>query len=392
MLEGLVENLREGLEIGGSLCKFDDPLVATLPLGIHEYGCGGVFGHDGSRLSASLLQAFLGVVDDEFLAEGIDEALGASADDEFVGPRGGEAHRIAYLIAPQSARGRNNDGIVAPSLYLPQRENGCVGAAHLFEGNKLVENAVVEHEQHRQVGRVALETKEAFAGIIGFHIAHTGRAYQLLVLLAVGREGHAAMEEHFEVGPDLVQRGGSCEFHHPRKDGHHPRGDTADIRHVLVHGDACNLVALLLEIGKQGHALGRCAHDIDEGIDIFDEDGREVAHEGVLLVVVGRMATAEDECAAVKETAIWIVAQIEGHGIGATGIVCILQSLCRDGDELALVVGCSRGFGVPAYASGPEDVALAAAHSVDIGLQLFVGAYGHGACEVLVTAQRRIFI
>ena len=200
------------------------------------------------------------------------------------------------------------------------------------------------------------------------------------------------MEENFEVGPDLIKRGSACEFHDPCEDGHHPRGDTADVRHVLVHGYARYLVALLLEIGEQGHALGRCADDIDEGVDIFDEDGGEVAHEGVLLVVVGRMATAEDECAAVEEAAVGIVAQIEGHGIGATGIVCILQSLCRDGDELALVVGCSRGFGVPAYAAGPQDVALAAAHSVDIGFQLFVGAYGHGACEVLVTAQRRIFI
>ena len=44
------------------------------------------------------------------LAEGVDEAFGAAADDELVGVRGGEFHRVAYRVAPQAAR-RGDDPV-----------------------------------------------------------------------------------------------------------------------------------------------------------------------------------------------------------------------------------------------------------------------------------------
>ena len=45
-------------------------------------------------------------------------------------------------------------------------------AAHFFEGNEFVEHVVVEHELHGFVGRVGLQSEEAFGGVVSLHIVH----------------------------------------------------------------------------------------------------------------------------------------------------------------------------------------------------------------------------
>ena len=79
-----------------------------------------------------------------------------------------------------------------------------LGIVEVFEGNKLVEHAVVQHEEHRLVGGVVLNAKEALGGVVRFHIVHLRTGDKAFVLLTVGRERHTAVEEHFEVGPHLV--------------------------------------------------------------------------------------------------------------------------------------------------------------------------------------------
>ena len=71
-------------------------------------------------------------------------------------------------------------------------------------GYELVEDVIVEHEQHGGVGEVVLYAEESFAGVVRLHVLHLAAAYDLLVLGAVGCEGHTSVEEHFQVGPHLV--------------------------------------------------------------------------------------------------------------------------------------------------------------------------------------------
>ena len=338
-LQRLVEFAGKGCDVGRFLFKFYDPLVAASAVVVHEYGSGCVFAHHGAGQRAGALQSLLGIVHYQLFAEGVDEALGASADDEFIGTDGGEAHGVANLVAPQAARGGDDDGIVSSGLDGPQGEHRGVGLAHLLERDELVEHAIVQHEQHGGVGGVVLQAKEALRGVVGLHVAHPRRADQPVVLLAVGGKGHAAVEEDFEVGPDFVQVALARNFQHAVDDGHHPRGHAAQVGHVLAEGNFGDAVALFLEVGEQGNLLGRCAHQVDQRIDVLDEDGRQVAHERVWQVVVGRMTAAQYQGAAVKEAAVGVVAQVEGHCVSAAGIVGVAQSVGADRYELALVVG-----------------------------------------------------
>ena len=191
--------------------------MAALRIGIHKDRSSRVFQHLGTRLLASVSQSLLGIVHDEFLAKGIDKALGASADDELIRIGGGEADGVAYHIAPQATRGADNHGVVLVFLNAPQRND--VAPFHWLE---LVEHPIVKHQQHRLVSWVVLQTEEALTGIIGLHIMHVRRGNELLVLLAIRCKGHSSVEEHLQVRPNLLQMGLTCDFHHAVQNGEHP--------------------------------------------------------------------------------------------------------------------------------------------------------------------------
>lgn len=68
-----VEKVGESLRVGGWRTELDNPLVGAFLVFLHEDGGGGEMKHGGSRLLASPVKRLDGVVDDEFLAEGVDE-------------------------------------------------------------------------------------------------------------------------------------------------------------------------------------------------------------------------------------------------------------------------------------------------------------------------------
>ena len=136
--------------------------------------------------------------------------LRAPGDDELVGVPARETDGVAEHVAPQSARGRDEHGVVLARLDSP--EGYYLVGAHLLE---LVEHVVVEHQQHGLVVRVVLQAKEALAGVVGLHVVHLVARDEAFVLLTVGREGHAAVEEHLQVGPHLLQVLLAAQFHHP---------------------------------------------------------------------------------------------------------------------------------------------------------------------------------
>ena len=88
------------------------------------------------------------------------------------------------------------------------------------------------------------------------------------------------------------------------------------------------------------------------------------------------MAASQYQGLAVEDTAMGIVAQIPCHGIPATGIMGIPKAVLADGDELALVVGGSAGFGIPSHLPRPKDIPFALAHTVDGQFQVLVGIHG----------------
>ena len=178
--------------------------MSALSLAVHEYRCGGVFADTCTCYFTSCFQSFFGVVHDEFFAKGIDERFGAPADDELIGFSGSELHRISDLIAPKTARGGDDNGIVLFLFHLPKRNCFWILASHFFKRNKFVENTIVNHQQHRHIRRVILQTEEAFRGIVGLHVVHFLAANHAMILLSVGSKRHTAVEEHFQVRPYLI--------------------------------------------------------------------------------------------------------------------------------------------------------------------------------------------
>ena len=138
------------------LLKLNYPLVATLPFVVHKYGSGCVFVHHSARLAASLVQSLLGIVDDEFLAKGIDKTLRAAADNELIRVGRRKLHCVTYLVAPQAARRTDNNGIVLVLLDRPKGQHCGVLLAYLIEWYKFKEHAIVDHQEHREVEWVVL--------------------------------------------------------------------------------------------------------------------------------------------------------------------------------------------------------------------------------------------
>ena len=165
----------------------------------------------------------------EFLAKGIDKVLGAPCDDKLVGIFLRKADGVANDVTPQSARRADDNGIVLSGFNAPQWHRvqmvGTMlklGFAELVHGNKLVEHAVVEHQEQGRIVGLRLNAKEPFAGVVGLHVVHVGVMNNVPILLTIGRKRHSAMEEHLQIGPNLVNATFSADFEHPGEHTHHP--------------------------------------------------------------------------------------------------------------------------------------------------------------------------
>ncbi len=174
-----------------------------------EYRRGGVFPHFCPRLLTRILQAALRIIYYQLLAKGVDEALCASGDDEFIGPDAGEAHRVAYHVAPQSAGCGDDHGVVLARLYSAERHHQALilqlsALVNGLHGCKLIIDAIVEHQHHGGIGGVVLYAEEALGGVVGLHVVHVGLGDECFVRLAIGREGYTAVEEHLQIGPHLL--------------------------------------------------------------------------------------------------------------------------------------------------------------------------------------------
>ena len=155
-LQCLVKGIGKSIDVGRCFVKLNEPLVTTFTLVVHKHRCRGVLAYAGTSKVASLVQSFFSIINNEFFAKGIDKALGASTNNEFIRISWGELHCVAYLVAPQATTGADNNGIVASLFNLPQRQHSGVLCSHLIERNEFVEHTIVNHQEHSCVEWVVL--------------------------------------------------------------------------------------------------------------------------------------------------------------------------------------------------------------------------------------------
>ena len=207
--------------------------------------------------------------------------------------------------------------------------------------------------------------------------------------MAIGREGNAAVEEHLEVWPNLVDGFRARQLQHAHQHTHHPRRYATQVRNVLVNGLAGYLLTLLLEVAHQRSLLLWHAQQAGNGVYVLNQNRTEVAHQRVSNIVVRLMAATKNEALAIEHTALRIVLQIVSHRIDATTIVDALQALASHGDELRLVVGGATRLRIPRHLPGPQHVLLAVAHAVDPRSQLLIGGLWNEFCKIVVRVYTR---
>ena len=150
------------------------------------------------------------------------------------------------------------------------RRDGAAVGGKGGGGDELVEDAVVEHEQEAAVGGVGLEAEEALGGVVSLHVAHVGRGDEAGVAVAVGFKADAAVEEDFEVGPDVRKslRAGVADDGFDKDK--HPGGDAGDTSHV---GFTCALhdgADLGFPFVHEDDAARGYADEVNEWVEVLE--------------------------------------------------------------------------------------------------------------------------
>ena len=147
---------------------------------------------------------------------------------------------------------------------------------------------------------------------------------------------------------------------------------------------AGNAIALLFKIGQQRGMLIGYAEQINQGIDVFNQDGTEITYDGVRRIIVGRMAAPKNQAPTREEVTRRMIMEIQDDGIAPAGIVGVVQTGFGHGDKLTFVVRCPRRFGIPFNPARPEQVSLAVAHLIDVVFQVFVSTNPNLSGEIIV--------
>ena len=392
-LEGGVERGRKDVERCGQGVELDEPTVATLgAVGEEVKRRGGVGADGGGGDLRGLTDGAFGVIDHELFAECVDEMLRATGDEKLIRAEGGEADGVADEVAPEAAGGGDDEGIVLARAHLFERQDGIRrdGAAIGGQGgggDALVEDAIVEHEQEATIGGLGLESEEALGGVVGLHVTHVGRGDEAGVTVAVRLEADAAVEEDFEVRPNLEEGLRASVTDDGFDQDEHPGGYAGEAAHVGLARAPNNGADLGLPLVHEDNAARGYADEVDERVEILEQYGGEVA--AMCAGVEGRraMAAAKDESLFVEKAGAGVVAEVEGDGVESAGVVCPAEDVWGDGDVFAACVGRAAALCEPSRGSGPEHVALAVDHASDVGLQILVGADGDRPSEGLVSVR-----
>ena len=210
----------------------------------------------------------------QFFAKGVDEAACASGNAYLQRSGAFHTHGVAYAIAPQSVATAYHHFVGASLLEFPHRIGDGVVALGLFYGDKLVEHAHVEQQEHC-VGVVRrLCGEESLAGIVCLHEVHLFGIGDGAILLAIWVEAYAAVEKHLKVGPDIVYRVGAFGFHHLAQHGEKPRWHARNVGDVLIDAGTHQCWQFLFPFGHKGSVLVGHAEEVYQWIDVLYEIGR----------------------------------------------------------------------------------------------------------------------
>ena len=168
---------------------------------VHKNRSGGIVYNLCSRGSAGFSQPFFRIVYNQFFAESVDEMLSTSGNDEFIRVVTGELHSISNHITPKPGRSGDNHCVVFIEFHFFQTTDTRIFLTDIFQWNKLIEDTVIDHQQHSRIVRVVLCAKIAFGRIVCFYIVHLGAFDNLSVLLPVRSKSYSAMEEYFQIRP-----------------------------------------------------------------------------------------------------------------------------------------------------------------------------------------------
>ena len=124
---------------------------------------------------------------------------------------------------------------------------------------------------------------------------HLAAADHVFVLLSVGSEGNAAVEEHLQVGPYLLKALLSRLFQYMFDEYKHPGRYAGKVADICMDGFAGDGLHFGLEVLHQGRLLAGYADKVYQWVDIFYEDGGEVAYKTVVGVQVGSVAASKDK-------------------------------------------------------------------------------------------------
>ena len=328
-LEGGVECVGKGVERSGRRVELDEPTVATLgAVGEEEAWRGGVGADGGGGGLRGLTDGAFGVIDHELFAECVDEMLRATGDEKLIRAEGGEADGVADEVAPESAGGGDDEGIVLARAHLFERQdgirrNGAAIGGQGGGGDALVEDAIVEHEQEAAVAGLRLESEEALGGVVGLHVTHVGRGDEAGVTVAVRLEADAAVEEDFEVRPNVEEGLRASVTDDGFDQDEHPGGYAGEAAHVGLARAPNNGADLGLPLVHEDDAARGYADQVDERVEVLKQYGREVA--AMCAGVEGRraMAAAKDESFSVEKAGAGVVAEVEGDGVESAGVVCL---------------------------------------------------------------------
>ena len=150
------------------------------------------------------------------------------------------------------------------------------------------------------------------------------------------------MEEYFQVGPHFFEALLARLLQNVLDEYQHPRGNAGQVGDVGMDGFACDSLHFGLEVLHQCRLLARHTDVVDQRVEVFHQDGREVAHQAMVGIQVGCVTSAQYQSLSRKEAALGILLQIQCHGVGASAVVRVFQRLAADRQELALVVCSAR--------------------------------------------------
>ena len=301
--------------------------------------------------------------------------LGTTGDNKLVWVFLCEFHRIPNDISPQTAGGTDYYRIVTSYFHAPQRYNRRIRLIDFLQRNKLIEHVIVNHQQHGRIVQIALQAKEAFTGIIRFHVMHLVCRNKLLVLFTIRCEAYSPVEENLQIRPYLIQMFGTRFLQHTVQHGQHPGRNSRNVGHILMNRGTGNAFHLLFKLTQQGNLFLRHPNQVHQRTDILNQDGRQVTHQTVLHVIVRAMTASQYQSLTRKETAFRILTEVQCHCICSSPIMDSFQSFRADRNKLTFIISCSRRLGVPDDLSRPQHILFTMAHTVNITFYIFIRLY-----------------